>query len=198
MVFDYCLLPMFDFNITCLKIFFFSLIFSFFLFCSFAPACICFSFSFLFFLIFSFFFFCVCIFSNFSVLSFNSHKLFFLKLSIRIIKPKRIHFGIKLYLSICCIPLSFVSTCISFFFFFAYLFLLCVDIFKIFSQTQTLFKDLNLRSLSLCFKFNYFCLLAKQKIQLFLFEILKKKIVILRVEFFFFLFFKVTQHTSLI
>ena len=101
--------------------------------------------------LFLFFFFCVWMFSNFSVLSFNSHKLFFLKLSIRIIKPKRNHFGIKLYLSVCCIPLSFVSTCISFFFFFfwAYLFLLCMDIFKLFSQTQTLFKDLNLRSLSI-------------------------------------------------
>ena len=68
--------------------------------------------------LFLFFFFCVWMFSNFSVLSFNSHKLFFLKLSIRIIKPKRNHFGIKLYLSVCCIPLSFVSTCIRFFLFF--------------------------------------------------------------------------------
>ena len=133
MVFDYYLLPVIDFNITCLKIFFFFPYIFLLLFCSFAPTCIC-------------FFVCVCmcvwIFSNFSVLSFNSHKLFFfLKLSICIIKPKMNHFGMKLYLSICCVPLSFVSTCISFLFFFAYLFLLCVDIFKLFSQTQTLFKD---------------------------------------------------------
>ena len=125
MIFDYCLSPVTDFNITCLKIYFpssssSSSAYLFLLhFCSFAPTCICFSFSFLFFfLIFSFLFFCVWIFLNFSVLSFNSHKLFFFKLSICIIKPKRNHFGIKLYLSICCIPLSFVSTCISFFFFF--------------------------------------------------------------------------------
>ena len=51
--------------------------------------------------LFLFFFFCVCIFSNFSVLSFNSHKLFFWKMSIRITKPKRNHFGINLYLSFC-------------------------------------------------------------------------------------------------
>ena len=119
MVFDYYLLPVIDFNITCLKIFFFFPYIFILLFCSFAPTCIYFSFSFLFFLIFSSFsFFCVWMFSNFSVLSFNSHKLFFLKLSIRIIKPKRNHFGIKLYLNVCCIPLSFVSTCISFFLFF--------------------------------------------------------------------------------
>ena len=101
--------------------------------------------------LFLFFFFCVWMFSNFSVLSFNSHKLFFLKLSIRIIKPKRNHFGIKLYLSVCCIYLChlYLRVLGVFFFFVAYLFLLCVDIFKLFSQTQTLFKDLNLRSLSI-------------------------------------------------
>ena len=84
-----------------------------------------------FFLIFSIF---VWIFSNFSVLSFNSHKLFFLKLSIRIIKPKRNHFGMKLYLSVCCIYLCHLYLRVSGFFFFAYLFLLCVDIFKLCSH----------------------------------------------------------------
>ena len=98
---------------------------------------------------------------------------------IHIMKPKRNPSDIKLYLSVCCIPLSFAYTCILFLFFWLIFFLLCVDIFKLFTQTQTLFKDLNVRSLSitnwclsLCFKFNYFCLLAKKKKnQLFLFEI---------------------------
>ena len=141
MVFDYCLLPVIDFNITCLKIFFFfplyfhssflflcTNVYLFFFFFSFFPY------------LFLFFFFCVWMFSNFSVLSFNSHKLFFLKLSIRIIKPKRNHFGIKLYLSVCCIPLSFVSTCISFFFFFfGLIFSFCVWIFSNFSVKHKLF-----------------------------------------------------------
>ena len=48
----------------------------------------------------------------------------------------------SIYLCILCfsfhsIPLSFASTCISFFFF-PYLFLFCVDIFKLFTQTQAL------------------------------------------------------------
>ena len=54
-----------------------------------------FFFSFFPYLFLFFFFFCAWIFSNFSVLSFKSHKLFFLKFSIRLIKPKRNHFGIK-------------------------------------------------------------------------------------------------------
>ena len=104
MVFDYCLLPVTDFNITCLKIcfrfFFFNKYFpsSFFSFCT--NIC-CFSFSFLFFFSISFpsSFLCLDILKLFS---FHSHKLFFfLKLSIRTIKPKRIHFGINLYLSVC-------------------------------------------------------------------------------------------------
>ena len=82
MVFDYCLLPVIDFNITCHKIFFFPYIFLL-LFCSFAPTCICFSFSFLFSL--SFPFFCVDIFKLFN---FNSHKLSFVKLSIHKIQKK--------------------------------------------------------------------------------------------------------------
>ena len=114
---------------------------------------------------------------------------------IHIMKPKRNPSYIKLYLSVCFIPLSFAYTCILFFFFFGLIFfLLSVDIFKLFTQTQTLFKDLNMRSLSitnwclsLCFKFNYFCLLAKKKKKtIFLFKILKKQILILRGEFFFF------------
>ena len=137
MVFDYCLLTVIDFNTRCLKIFFFFPYIFLLLFCSFAPTCIIFSF-FLFFLIFSFFFF-VWIFSNFSVLSFNSHKLFFFKLSIRIIKPKRNHFGIKLYLSVCCIILSFVSTCISFFLFFLLIFSFFVWIISNFSVKHKLF-----------------------------------------------------------
>ena len=100
------------------------------LFCSFAPTCIWFS-------SFFFLFLGVCgdIF-KLSILSFNSHKLFFLKLSIRIIKPKRNHFGIKLYLSVCCIPLSFVSTCISFF---LLIISFCVWIFSNFSVKHKLF-----------------------------------------------------------
>ena len=136
MVFDYCLLLVIDFNIMCLKIFFPPYIF-FLLFCSFASTCICFSFSFLFFLIFSFFF--LQIFSNFLVLSFNSHKLFFLNLSIRIIKPESNHFGIKLYLSVCCIPLSFASMCISFFFFFCLSFPFVCGYFQTFHSNTNSF-----------------------------------------------------------
>ena len=92
---------------------------------------------------------------------------------IHIMRPKRnpswhkTLFECLLYTFVICI---YVYQFFFFFFFWAYLFLLCMDIFKLFSQTQTLFKDLNMRSLSitnwclsLCFKFNYFCSLAKKK-----------------------------------
>ena len=76
-----------DFNITCLKI--------------------CFPFVF-FFLIVSFFFFVplhqrvsIFLFLLFFPLTFPSSFFFFFELSIRIIKPKRNHFGINLYLSFC-------------------------------------------------------------------------------------------------
>ena len=126
-VFDYCLLPVIDFNITCLKIFFFSLYFP-----CFVPLHQRVS-VFLFLFLFFFFWVCVWIFSNFSILSFNSHKLFFLKLSIRIIKPKRNHFGIKLYLSVCCIYLCHLYLRVSGFFFFLLIFSFCVWIFSNFA-----------------------------------------------------------------
>ena len=167
MVFDYFLLPMTEFNITCLQnllSFFLSHLFLL-LFCSFAPTYVVFLFLFNFFHIFSFFFFFVfflfvCL-DIFKLFSFNSHKLFFFwKLSIdsiETIKPKRSHFGINLYLSVCsyfmglfiyvfCVSIFTIYLChlhqpvlgFFFFLFFSYLFHFCVDIFELFSQTQTL------------------------------------------------------------
>ena len=87
------------------------------LFCSFAPTCICFSFSFLFSLSFFFFFWCVWIFSNFSILSFNSHKLSFFEVVYTYNKAQKESLRHKtLFDCLLYIPLSFVSTCISFFF----------------------------------------------------------------------------------
>ena len=125
MVFDYCLLPVIDFNITRLKIFFFFLIFSFFFFVPLHQRVSVF--------LFFFFFFSVCvgIFSNFSILSFNSHKLVFFEVVYTYNKAQKESLWHKtLFECLLYIPLSFVSTCIRFIFF-AYLFLLCVDIFKL-------------------------------------------------------------------
>ena len=118
----------------------FFLIFS--LFCSFAPTCICFSFSFLFFFFFSV---CVGIFSNFSILSFNSLKLFFFKVVYTYNKAQKESLWHKtLFECLLYIPLSFVSTCIRVFFFLGLSFpFLC----GYFQTLQSLFKDLNLRSL---------------------------------------------------
>ena len=77
-----------------------------------------------------------------------------------------------------------------------YTFVICIYI------SLKLFKDLNLRSLSttnwclsLRFKFNYFCLLAKKKKINYFCLRLKKKNHDFGRRIFLFLFFKVTQHT---
>ena len=93
--------------------------------------------------------------------------------------------------------------CIRFFFWLIISF--CVWIFSNFSLKHKFFlKDLNLRSLSIanwclsfCLNSIIFVCLQNKKFNYFCLRFKKKKIVILRVEFFFFLFFKVTQHTSL-
>ena len=101
------------------------------LFCSFAPMCVCFSFSFLFSLSFFFVFWCVWIFSNFSILSFNSHKLFFFEVVYTYNKAQKESLWHKtLFECLLYIPLSFVSTCIRFFFFFLLIFSFCVWIFS--------------------------------------------------------------------
>ena len=125
MVFDYFLLPMTEFNITCLQnlLSFFFLIFSFFFF---VPLHQHMSF-FFFFLIFSisfpssFFFF---FFGYFQTFQFSlTQTLFFWKLSIdsiETIKPKRSHFGINLYLSVCS------------YFMGLFIYVFCVSIFTIY------------------------------------------------------------------
>ena len=105
--------------------FFFSHLFLL-LFCSFAPTYVLFLFLFNFFHIFSFFFFFFFffVFGYFQTFQFSlTQTLFFWKLSIdsiETIKPKRSHFGINLYLSVCS------------YFMGLFIYVFCVSIFTIY------------------------------------------------------------------
>ena len=145
MAFDYCLLPMTDFNITCLKIcfpfVFFFLIFSFFFFVPLHQRVSIFLFLLFFPLTFpsTFFFFWVVYTNNKAQKESLWHKPLF---EFLFILHGSIHFCIWCF-SFYKIPLSTVSIFFLSFFFLSfffppYLFLFCVDIFKLFTQTQTL------------------------------------------------------------
>ena len=122
------------------------------LFCSFCTNICCFFF-------FSYLFllhFCVWIFSNFLVFTHTNSFFFFFEvvyMNNKVQKDSLRHKPLfeclfilhgSIHLCILCfsfhsIPLSFASLCIRFFFFFfSYLFHFCVDIFKLFTQIQTL------------------------------------------------------------